>query len=384
MMRRWYPGFLSLCLAAATAAADVPLRIVTFNTYQGIANTWNERVASGNLLTSLDLDGEGPNTSLMPDIVCLQETTSLSDLEDFRDDYLPGYHVLKGPTTDGFYSNGFFIRGDLPVLKFDEFGTPGPRPVLRLIVGIPDATEYCLVYNAHFKAGQTGGDPDIRRAEANAIANRVAVDLAFGIDVDGDGAKEFFPTYYFFVGDLNQDDFESDVIDALLEGGSNGLPTGLNDVRVESLYGAQFPTFLGNTYSTRYSLNSRYDYILASDAIFAAFDTNADQTVDQDELNAAGFVYISGDDDGQQASGDVDATTNASDHAPVAVDFPVPGGISGDLDRDGDVDLSDLAILLSNYGMLSGANPEEGDLDGDGDVDLSDLAELLANYGIGP
>ena len=128
-MRRLSTGLLILSLAATSAAADVPLRIVTFNTYQGIHNAWADRIASGNLLTSLDLDGEGPNTSLMPDVVCLQETTSLSDLEDFRDDYLPGYQVLKGPTTDGFYSNGFFIRGDLPELKFDEFGTPGPRPV---------------------------------------------------------------------------------------------------------------------------------------------------------------------------------------------------------------------------------------------------------------
>ena len=55
--------------------------------------------------------------------------------------------------------------------------------------------------------------------------------------------------------------------------------------------------------------------------------------------------------------------------------------IPGDLDDDGDVDLSDLAVLLSNYGTPSGMLYEDGDIDGDGDVDLSDLAELLANYG---
>ncbi len=53
----------------------------------------------------------------------------------------------------------------------------------------------------------------------------------------------------------------------------------------------------------------------------------------------------------------------------------------GDLDGDGDVDLSDLAQLLSNYGMTQGATYEDGDLDGDGDVDLADLAALLAVYG---
>jgi pimeloyl-ACP methyl ester carboxylesterase len=53
----------------------------------------------------------------------------------------------------------------------------------------------------------------------------------------------------------------------------------------------------------------------------------------------------------------------------------------GDLDLDGDIDLSDLAQLLANYGTTSGMSYEDGDLDGDGDVDLSDLAALLAVYG---
>jgi len=57
--------------------------------------------------------------------------------------------------------------------------------------------------------------------------------------------------------------------------------------------------------------------------------------------------------------------------------------IPGDLDSDGDVDLSDLAQLLAHYGMTSGATYEDGDIDGDGDVDLADLAELLAHYGEG-
>lgn len=59
----------------------------------------------------------------------------------------------------------------------------------------------------------------------------------------------------------------------------------------------------------------------------------------------------------------------------------VPGCLLADLDCDGDVDLSDLGVLLSNYGVTSGAAPEDGDLDGDGDVDLSDLGILLAAYG---
>jgi hypothetical protein len=55
--------------------------------------------------------------------------------------------------------------------------------------------------------------------------------------------------------------------------------------------------------------------------------------------------------------------------------------LAGDFDGDGDVDLSDLAFLLSDYGCAGGDCP--GDIDGDGDTDLADLAILLANYGAG-
>ena len=53
----------------------------------------------------------------------------------------------------------------------------------------------------------------------------------------------------------------------------------------------------------------------------------------------------------------------------------------GDLDGSHRVGLSDLAILLGNYGATSGAVYTDGDMDGDGDVDLADLAALLGYYG---
>ena len=63
---------------------------------------------------------------------------------------------------------------------------------------------------------------------------------------------------------------------------------------------------------------------------------------------------------------------------------------SADIDGSFDciVGLTDLAVLLSNYGMTTGATPLMGDVDpydewfpGDGDVDLGDLSELLSQYG---
>ena len=58
-------------------------------------------------------------------------------------------------------------------------------------------------------------------------------------------------------------------------------------------------------------------------------------------------------------------------------DNPCPG----DIDGDNSVGITDLAELLSNYGMTGSAGYEDGDLNGDGDVDLTDLAEMLSVYG---
>lgn len=60
----------------------------------------------------------------------------------------------------------------------------------------------------------------------------------------------------------------------------------------------------------------------------------------------------------------------------------VTGGCSGDVNGDNLVDLSDLGVLLSHYGTMSGATRDDGDFDGDGDVDLSDLGVLLAAFGV--
>lgn len=55
----------------------------------------------------------------------------------------------------------------------------------------------------------------------------------------------------------------------------------------------------------------------------------------------------------------------------------------GDVNRDGDVDIADLATLLAAYNACTG-DPDynaAADLDDSGCVNLSDLAALLANYG---
>lgn len=59
-----------------------------------------------------------------------------------------------------------------------------------------------------------------------------------------------------------------------------------------------------------------------------------------------------------------------------------PCTLDADLDTDGDVDLADMATLLSHFGTLSGAAHPDGNIEGDdSDVDLGDLSLMLSQFG---
>ncbi len=68
-----------------------------------------------------------------------------------------------------------------------------------------------------------------------------------------------------------------------------------------------------------------------------------------------------------------------ADDCTVGPECEVPGG-DADFDGDFDVDLSDLASLLANFGS-GAAGHGDGDSDFDGDVDLTDLANVLSRFG---
>jgi len=83
-------------------------------------------------------------------------------------------------------------------------------------------------------------------------------------------------------------------------------------------------------------------------------------------------------------SGAFDAVTGAGaydvTYNPDSVVLTFLGFCTGDADGDNDVDLSDLATVLGQFGQ-SGVGLA-GDVDADQDVDLTDLAIVLANFGV--
>ncbi|MFO0838095.1 MAG: hypothetical protein U1D55_06165 [Phycisphaerae bacterium] len=69
-------------------------------------------------------------------------------------------------------------------------------------------------------------------------------------------------------------------------------------------------------------------------------------------------------------------STHYADSAPFTMRFTTH--VLGDFDHDGDVDESDLGILLSAW-----QSGPAGDIDGDGDTDEADLGVFLSNWGFG-
>ena len=54
--------------------------------------------------------------------------------------------------------------------------------------------------------------------------------------------------------------------------------------------------------------------------------------------------------------------------------------VAGDLDLDGDVDSTDLGLLLNNFNSTEDIDYTQGNIDGDGDIDSTDLGLLLNNF----
>lgn len=108
--------------------------------------------------------------------------------------------------------------------------------------------------------------------------------------------------------------------------------------------------------------------------------TGTGSTVSGAQTASLMITSVSTADVGAYACSVMNACGNDASNAAVLTVTPC-GGCPGDLNEDGAVGLTDLAILLSHYGD-GGASHDDGDLDQDGDVDLTDLALLLSSFGL--
>lgn len=61
--------------------------------------------------------------------------------------------------------------------------------------------------------------------------------------------------------------------------------------------------------------------------------------------------------------------------------YAPPAPCVGDITGDARVDMADVAVLQSRFGLAQGATAADGDLDGDTDVDLDDAGILFTNLG---
>lgn len=374
-------GAITLLIAPATARAGeplppVPLRVVTWNLKDGIGLSGSARhVAFGKVLTIMDFDGPGPNTGLMPDIVCLQEITQSSqeftNLIDFRDTYLPGYDI-RTASGDGFNFNATFSRPGITVLSAVNLSTPGPRNVVKVKYQVPGALKPVWVYNAHFKCCGDASSQQTRTNEANNQGNNVSFELNFGGGVN-----------VIYAGDLNSNNNSDGTLTGLFFTSTNPVvPSGVLNLPVETLFGRTSPSTITATFP---SSGSRLDYICLDEELASYFDTEAPfGSFSQTELNTMGFVYYSNDDAGLQASGDSTATNVYTDHRPVVFDVMLPRDPMtsyfepADLDQDAAVTVEDLYQWESLYSQWVPPAPSPApDLDGSRNVDPGDRMWLL-------
>ncbi len=156
---------------------------------------------------------------------------------------------------------------------------------------------------------------------------------------------------------------------------------GVRVARVTGVTGPQVGTVLSRAWPISYKVSARrvpgldpaFEFGFDTDYGFTLpglGPTNGDRIVVIGENPVAGGAFTIGSVDDQQ--GDLPGLDiGQEDHDPFC---------QGDFNNTNSVDLSDLGILLTNFGLFD-AGVEDGDTTGEGDVDLEDLANVLAIFG---
>jgi endonuclease/exonuclease/phosphatase family metal-dependent hydrolase len=328
-------------------------------------------------------------------------------------------YIFVSASTDGFNRNVILSRypfqdltntpatttlSDVVVFGADAYapgGNGGVRGYQFAEIGLPDDIYAgdVVIGNGHLKAYSGCADQQQRETAARNIA--------YFIDYFYNGAGTGVPdpnnripwanansvllddnTPVIWGGDLNQPltgsgCWTKNPVRWLAEAQAQGGADGTNRDRSDSAIDTAAEPITGNITtqgSTTGGQNNKIDYILWQSSIATAvrqFVFNSNLVSNQGAplpvpVNTfPGFPSV--------------ASSTASDHRPVIVDFSLPLApdkpkpCPGDLNGDGQVNADDLGVLLSSFGCAG-----EGclaDLTGDGQVNADDLGVLLSAFG---
>jgi endonuclease/exonuclease/phosphatase family metal-dependent hydrolase len=227
--------------------------------------TWN---VGGNGLTNWTTDMAPVQAvgrilqHLQPDVIALQEipneNRAYANVGAFAQAYLPGFTNFYSSGTDGVLRSVFLSR--FPVRRFQshldgvsliDFGSSGrfTRDLFEAEVEVPGFATPVHVFTTHLKAGSDANSLAVRAAEASAISNYFTRSLPV-----------LYPGRPFvLMGDINEDVSKPrDVV-------RNPIPRLTNAATTLVMLNATNPvTFRPETWSSRFSLNTRFDYVLAS------------------------------------------------------------------------------------------------------------------------
>ncbi|MEO1128248.1 MAG: endonuclease/exonuclease/phosphatase family protein [Planctomycetota bacterium] len=435
-----------MTLAQTCEPPGVPLRVVTLNVRLGLGSPGQQAYdAVGDMITTQDLvPGDGAE-GLNPDVVAFQEldnsTSGRLELAVYRDAFLPGYQICESTQAGGDCCNynALLIRPDITVVSCISFSVGGPRAVVRAELMVPGADDIITVYCVHFKAFTDASSQATRALEADTTGDNVLQYRFCGGTCTGPLPPEPTGTNVVVMGDFNSNNNNDGTLDGLFTHFFLAVPTGLQDLAVESLQGATVggvpltDTFQGFP-------TGRLDYVAPDEELTLLFDADNSGGLDQDEINSMGFVYYSNEttpdhSPGQFANGNQFASSQASDHRPVVMDLILPiagsdigacciggvccettedqcltsGGVySGDGTVCGDQPAANegaccfpkmpdeaCAILteadcIARCGIYRGDGTScacscgdacEGDINGDGDTTLADFGILASNFG---
>ena len=388
-----------IALLAQATSAQTQLRVATWN----VTNYSGGRTADFQTAIFDEFQGR----SMTPDIIIGQEFLSASAVSAFVT-ILNTAPASTGDWTAADFVNGpdsdsaFFFRTTQVELATDLSAngvtvvavgglTPNhPRNIMRydVVLAPNTAAEARLaIYSSHMKSGTTQDDLDRRLLEAQRIR---------------DDAETLPAGWHFLLGgDFNIQASSQDAYKELVLSQVNNDGRFFDPIKSPGTWNNNTFFRYIHTQDPATAMDDRLDQILVSASLIDGLDVDyvgdasiAYNTTTWDDANHS---YRCWGNDGTSFNAPITTTGNTmvgatiaqalidsavgGGHLPVYLDLSIPF-CQGDLDGDNDVDLADLAKLLSNYGATSGATYSDGDLDGDGDVDLSDLAGLLSVYGI--